>query len=180
MDTFENVMILPLSQAVDPSSNIIQILPSGWITTEKGTFLVDECALNQIIQSFDKQVNDLVIDYEHQTLTNSIAPAAGWITQLEKRANGLWAKVQWTSRASQYLLNREYRYLSPVVLVSKKDQRALRLHSAALTNTPAIDGMQPIAAKSGFGANNPLDSFQREVNQRLGLSDEDFLKHYKA
>ena len=36
---------------------------------------------------------------------------------------------------------KEYRYLSPVVLVRKRDQKATAIHSVALTNTPAIDGM---------------------------------------
>jgi len=43
-----------------------------------------------------------------------------------------------------YLKNREYKYLSPVVLVRKKDHKALQLHSVALTNPPAINGMVPI------------------------------------
>ena len=52
--------------------------------------------------------------------------------------------MQWTDRAKEYLRNREYRYLSPVVLVRKNDGRAVQLLGAALTNLPAIDGMAPV------------------------------------
>lgn len=49
--------------------------------------------------------------------------------------------MEWTAKAAEYLKNKEYRYLSPVVLVRKRDQKATAIHSVALTNTPAIDGM---------------------------------------
>lgn len=56
-------------------------------------------------------------------------------------AYAIIAKVEWTPKAAEYLKNKEYRYLSPVVLVRKRDQKATAIHSVALTNTPAIDGM---------------------------------------
>lgn len=84
---------------------------------------------------------DLVIDYEHQTLSDVQAPAGGWIKELYKGEDAIIAKVEWTAKAAEYLKNKEYRYLSPVVLVRKRDQKATAIHSVALTNTPAIDGM---------------------------------------
>ena len=49
--------------------------------------------------------------------------------------------VEWTKKGREYIANKEYRYLSPVVLVKKADQHAAVFHSAALTNIPAITGM---------------------------------------
>ena len=69
------------------------------------------------------------------------APAGGWIKDLYKGEDAIIAKVEWTPKAAEYLKNKEYRYLSPVVLVRKRDQKATAIHSVALTNTPAIDGM---------------------------------------
>ncbi len=57
---------------------------------------------------------------------------------------GLYAEVEWTESARAKLAAREYRYLSPVVIVRKRDRRVVALHSAALTNKPAIVGMKPI------------------------------------
>jgi phage I-like protein len=97
------------------------------------------------MSKFEGGQTDLVVDYEHQSLSGSEAPAAGWIKGLEDRgAEGVWARVQWTERAVEYLKKREYRYISPVVLVRKKDGRAVELLGAALTNLPAIEGMTPV------------------------------------
>jgi phage I-like protein len=118
----------------------------------------------------DKGANDMVIDYEHQSLGESEAPAAGWIKKLFsvtphsplrlrgdkgglKKASGIWAVVEWTPRAVEYLKNREYRYLSPVFMKRTEDNCVVRLLGAALTNTPAIDGMVPVVNRARPGAN---------------------------
>ena len=93
---------------------------------------------------FSERKVDLVIDYEHQSLDNTQAPAAGWITEIGSEDGAVTAKVKWTDKAGEYLKNREYRYLSPVVLVRKSDKKAVAIQSVALTNTPAIDGMFPV------------------------------------
>lgn len=67
---------------------------------------------------------------------------------------GVWAAVNWTQRGADYVTTREYRYLSPVVLVRKKDSRAVELHSVALTNKPAIVGMVPIVNKEPIVLDN--------------------------
>ena len=61
------------------------------------------------------------------------------------RNDGIYGDVDWTDRAADYLKNREYRYLSPVIQIQRKTRRAVELHSAALTNTPVIDAISPIA-----------------------------------
>lgn len=119
----------------------IRILPLGRVHSQKGDFNVDEESFELIRQQFLDRKLDLVIDYEHQTLADMQAPASGWIKDLYKGENAIIAKVEWTTKAAEYLKNKEYRYLSLVVLVRKRDQKAIAIHSVALTNTPAIDGM---------------------------------------
>lgn len=119
----------------------IPVLPIGHVKSTRGDFEVDNRDVECIIRQFKSRKLDLVIDYEHQTLSDIQAPAAGWIKDLYPGTNALMAKVEWTQRGREYIANKEYRYLSPVVLVTKKDQHAVIFHSAALTNTPAIDGM---------------------------------------
>lgn len=119
----------------------IKILPLGRVHSQKGDFNVDEESFELIRKQFKDRKLDLVIDYEHQTLSDVQAPAGGWIKDLYKGEDAIIAKVEWTAKASEYLKNKEYRYLSPVVLVRKRDQKATAIHSVALTNTPAIDGM---------------------------------------
>ena len=133
----------------------IRILPLGMVKSQKGDFLVDDESVRLIIGRFKARRIDLVIDYEHQTLADVQAPAGGWVKDIRKGEDALVAKVEWTAKAAEYLKNREYRYLSPVVFVRKKDGKACVLHSAALTNTPAIDGMFPIV--NSMGADIEMD-----------------------
>lgn len=119
----------------------IKILPLGRVHSQKGDFNVDDESFELIRKQFKDRKLDLVIDYEHQTLSDVQAPAGGWIKELSKGEDAILAKVEWTPKAAEYLKNKEYRYLSPVVLVRKRDQKATAIHSVALTNTPAIDGM---------------------------------------
>lgn len=123
----------------------IRLLPIGHVTSTKGDFDVDDGSVLDIMRNFKNRQLDLVIDYEHQTLHDVQAPAAGWIKDVYRRGDVIAGKVEWTPKGREYIANKEYRYLSPVVLVRKSDNKAVVLHSAALTNTPAIDGMFPIA-----------------------------------
>jgi len=172
----------------------IQLIPFGYHVTSKGDFLLDEEALKLVVNTFDSQVNDLVVDYEHQTLSGKEAPAAGWIKKLMNRGRqGLWGVVDWTERARGYLGRKEYRYLSPVFLKRQSDGRVVRLLNAGLTNAPEIDGMEALVVnKSGFGVTVQtsgalaaslseskvfLDEAQRRVNEQLGISDEMWRKY---
>ena len=109
---------------------------------------------DRVIREFHSRARDLVIDYEHQTLTGEKAPAAGWIGDLEKTEEGLVAKVNyWTDAAADLLQKREYRYFSPTFLMSGNEVAAL--HSVALTNHPAMHGVTALAAKDTAIINQP-------------------------
>lgn len=122
----------------------IRLIPKGHVESQKGDFYVDDESFGLIRRRFKGRKLDLVIDYEHQTLKDVQAPAAGWIKELINGADAILARVEWTKKGAEYLKNLEYRYLSPVILTRKSDKKVVALHSAALTNTPAIDGMFPI------------------------------------
>ncbi len=128
-----------------------QIFPAGKVSIEGDEpFLVDDAAMDQVTERFKARGLDMVIDYEHQTEEGTPAPAAGWIKALENRGkDGLWAKVEWTEKAREYLANREYRYFSPVFLISRTERRLLELLRVALTNAPRLNRIRPIVAKSG-------------------------------
>ncbi|MFV1979492.1 MAG: phage protease, partial [Myxococcota bacterium] len=80
--------------------------------------------------AFADHATDTPIDYEHQTLggsyasPNGQAPAAGWIKAIEAEPGvGLIASIEWTEQAKQMLAAKEYRYLSPVALIRKRDRK---------------------------------------------------------
>lgn len=130
--------------------NEIKILPVGMVKSQKGNFYVDKESYALMREDMESHGVDIVIDYEHQTLKDCQAPASGWIKKLEYTPDAIVAKVEWTPRAKQYLSDKEYRYLSPVVLTRREDKKAVKLHSLALTNTPAIDSMFPIINSMGI------------------------------
>ena len=147
----------------------IKILPREWSITSTKDFLVDDESCRAIINQFANRKIDLVIDYEHQTLFNVQAPAGGWIKEIRKGEDALIAKVEWTPKAQEYLKNKEYRYLSPVVNVRKSDGRAVSISSVALTNTPAITGMFAVVNSAGIPAGyiNPEGGKEMEFLQML-------------
>ena len=154
----------------------IQVIPYGVkINTPKGPFTCDEESAAAVIADFEAHKNQMVIDYEHQTLQGTEAPAAGWITKLIDKGNeGIWAVVNWTDRAKQYLINKEYKYVSPVVAQRKLDLKIVRLINVALTNQPNIDGMVPLVNKSGhfFQQNNKKEEPKmKDLLKLLGLAE---------
>lgn len=132
----------------------LRLLPLGQVNLVDGRppFEVDPESLAKVVQAFSARGTDLVIDYEHQSLKGGQAPAAGWIKDLEVREDGLWAKVEWTNQAEEYITQREYRYFSPVLRLDPESRRPRELMNVALTNTPAIRGLTPLVAKWGGGA----------------------------
>jgi phage I-like protein len=113
--------------------------------TERGEYEVTEDDVDKVLADFDARKRDVVIDYEHQTLSGDQAPAAGWVNRLEKVADGLMAHVKyWTDKAKGHLQAGEYRYVSPVLHTSRRHPFAL--HSVALTNHPATHGIPALVA----------------------------------
>lgn len=96
---------------------------------------------------------DLVIDYEHQTLSGGPAPAAGWMPELEGRDVGLFAtQLDWVPKAKKHIEDGEYRYISPVFAFDVLDKVSgktipMAVFNAALTNEPFFDELEPIASK---------------------------------
>ncbi len=157
MGLFER-LILSQVELMD-APDWVQMVPPGEVKPSgKDPFINDAEARRLTMEAWKARTNDAVLDYEHQTLSGSEAPAAGWIEELADRGDGegggIWGRVRWNDRAASYLKNREYRYLSPVVMIRKKDRRAVEFLNAALTNMPAIDGMEPVVNK----LNNPSPS----------------------
>ncbi len=141
--------ILAILKEISGAPAEFQILPAGRIDIEgEPPAYCDETSAKNVITAFKARGNDMVIDYEHQTLTDKQAPAAGWIKDLIwKGKDGLWAVVEWTAKAKAYLETREYRYFSPVMYLRAKDRMVNVLINIALTNTPKINNLKPLVAK---------------------------------
>lgn len=140
---------------IDTASTVdILLVPDGEVESVNGNFMVDSESFNLTAKEFDTHGTDLPIDYEHQTLgkqwssPSGKAPAAGWIRALRyEPGRGIVGQVAWTEEAKAEIRAGKYRYLSPVVIVRKSDGKMVALHSAALTNKPAILDMEKVAAR---------------------------------
>ena len=164
MDT--KTFLAALSAAkVGGTDGLIKIVPKGQFApvdgrTDTGVahWTMTASLAQQIIAAFDAGQTDLVVDYEHATLkaaeTGQQNPAAGWISKyVWDDDRGLMGEVKWTQRAKDMIDSGEYRYLSPVLEYDTLGN-VRGLHSVALTNSPALDGMA-LAALSRQNSINP-------------------------
>ncbi len=179
MDTDRKLGFFARMPEEDPVPEEFQVFPYGTVEIEgSGPFLVDASAMERVVERFAARGLDMVIDYEHQTEGGAQAPAAGWIKRLENRGKaGLWAVVEWTGRAREYLASREYRYYSPVFLISGRDKRLAELLRVALTNAPRLNWIRPIVAKNNGAINNSAIEeehgmeFLRTIAKQVGLPE---------
>lgn len=151
----------------------IQLLPYGAFRANDGrptdvdAWLVTDSNGADLVALANGQRNPLPIDYEHQTLyakeNGKEAPSAGWMDYLYFTPQGIFADVRWTDKAAEYIKNGEYRYIS-AVFTYDKDGYVRKIFHAALTNTPALDGMEEVmvAASQQF-----LNLNQQEENTTM-------------
>lgn len=151
------------AKSADEKQVWIQVAKPGKFSGHvAGAFEMNARTFAEIIHNFSAQKNRAIpIDFEHASeqapTSGSIptmgAPAQGWITKLELRADGnLWGLCSWGDLAKKYIRAGQYKFLSPAIVFGSKDRVTgktigARLSSVALTNSPFLDGMQPIAAK---------------------------------
>jgi phage I-like protein len=127
----------------------IKLLPLGEVKLTDGRppFEVTAGDLEKIVADFQGRGLDMVMDYEHQSLSGGPAPAAAWIKELQARDDGLYARVDWTPQAQEYLANQEYRYFSPVLMMDENGHPQQMLH-LGLTNVPAIAALPPLVGRA--------------------------------
>ncbi|WP_247801790.1 phage protease [Bradyrhizobium sp. 191] len=94
------------------------------------------------------------------------APARGWITAMEVRADGIYGQPEWSSAGTALMSERAYRFISPV-LIHDKNGVVLDLPRVSLTNLPNLRGM---AALNSEGSDS-MDLLA-QLRQLLGLGDE--------
>lgn len=162
----------------------VQLLPAGDFTARDGRpgkgrkWHIDCASAAKLIQKAAARSTPFVIDYEHQTLhaeaNGKPAPAAGWFKTMEfRQGDGLYAvDVAWTDAAKAMIAAGEYKFISPVFAYGQ-DGTALELHMAALTNYPAIDGMQMLAAARFQTNTEKEDTMLKKLLALLGLAESD-------
>lgn len=134
-------------QAERPVSDI-QIARTGtWEHPQYGRLEITEQTLQDFVDNFYRRVRgiDIAVDQAHRPEDG----AAGWIKDLHKRGNELWATVEWTPLGVRLIRDGIYRYFSPEFAVTYTDPETGQkyrnvLLGGGLTNRPFIKGMAPV------------------------------------
>jgi phage I-like protein len=185
--------------------------PDGWFhIAPHGTFphptgalqVIDAEACEAMQRTFAEEAKQpnfpgLLVDFDHFSHDPAHpSAAAGWLTALEPRADGLYAQVRWSDLGRQALTGGRYRLVSPVWNRSDCDTwtapagpeaketahlRPRRLDRVALTNDPNLPGLAPLTNRrddtgkvfSTTGGHAPLQettmNLRHEIIQALRL-----------
>ena len=143
--------------------NTFVLAGDGWVqVTPCGEFphagagvtqVIDREACDRIAAEFysrkaDSNFPGVLVDFDHFSLdTGQSSEAAGWITELESRDTGLWARVRWSDAGLAAVQGGRFRLMSPVFPPPSQCEdlgggkiRPRSLVSVALTNEPNIKG----------------------------------------
>lgn len=146
-----------------PADGWIHVVPLGeYSHPEVGLQILDRAAADAMVANFRTSAATpnfpgLRLDYDHFSYDpEKSSEAAGWIVDLDNRADGLWAKVRWVNTGRQAVEDGRYRLVSPVftegVTLGQGRVRPTRLDSVALTNNPNLRGMVPVTNRDDASA----------------------------
>ncbi len=152
-----------------------QPVPDGWFhIAPHGTFphsngamqVIDAEACDTMLRTFNEEARQanfpgLLVDFDHFSHDPAQpTTAAGWISGLDHRDDGLYAQIRWSDLGHQALTGGRYRLASPVWNRADCDQwsasvapdgrevvhlRPRRLDRLALTNDPNLPGLMPLS-----------------------------------
>ncbi len=169
-----NKTLNPISNAATftpPADDFVHVQPYGeyGFTLPGGRkikLVIDERAVDAQIASFKSSATSagsawagLLCDFDHLSDDEGQrSEAAAWVTDLQKRADGLWAKMRFTDAGAAAVSGGRYRFTSNVhnpedcVEFSDGRLRPMRVEKFALTNEPRmLKGavrMQPISSRA--------------------------------
>ena len=160
----------------------IKIMPAGRFTGRghEGVFDAgDQTAMQAIVDRSlaHAGATELMIDYDHQSVfgvgkgAGGRAEAAGWMKDLQARADGIYAHVEWTGEALSKIGAKAYRYLSPYFFSHPRTGAVTRIQNAALVNVPALDLPVATAASARFPTETE-ESDMKSIAKALGLADD--------
>jgi len=143
-----------------PADGWFQIIPMGMFPHPSGDKqLIDATACEAIVNRFKADAaaanfGGILVDYDHFSLdTDKPSEAAGWIMDLQNRADGVYAQIRWAGDGEAKVKSGAYRYVSPVwnradCVTVDGALRPMRLSTVALTNDPNIKVTKPLSNRS--------------------------------
>lgn len=107
---------------------------------------ITEEALQDIAGALNESGKEILVDRDHQSAREGLdrdTHAMGWLSRFWTTTKGLFAKLKLTPTGRELVEGREYRKLSPVFTIDENG-KPISLESAAFTNTPAMQDIEPI------------------------------------
>ncbi len=148
---------------------LMPVANSGLVTTVdgRGPYRVADAA-KLAVSSLAAHAGRIPIDENHSTdlaaPRGEPAPARGWATELQARADGIYGRVAWSPSGTALMSEKAYRFISPVIIHDQAGN-VLDLPRASLTNTPNLRGMAALNAME-----NEMDLLA-QLRALLGLPD---------
>jgi hypothetical protein len=167
-----------------PSDGFVHLAPRGNFPHPSGlTQILDDAAIAAITSQFDsaRAANPahpgLLVDYDHFSLEpDRSSEAAGWITAIDTRPDGLWAQIRWTPEGRAAVANGRYRFLSPVFsrvqTIDDTRVRPLELAAAGLTNAPNLKTLAPLSNRHTTSTPTTVPPQMKAIAIKLGLAPE--------
>lgn len=170
-----------------PDDGLYMIAAKGEHPHDAGVVqVVDDEAINALVHAFEndsRKPSGLLIDFDHNSRNpDKSSEAAGWITDLVSKPEGLYAKVRWSDTGKAALENGRFRFISPVweaKRIDGKRARPVKLDSAGLTNAPNLKGLAALsnrgdASASAAATHNPIErtDTMKLIASKLGLASE--------
>jgi len=151
----------------------LHLLPAeGPVRTNDGRGPYRVADIAAIIEASLQAGTKLVLDENHSTdlaaPKGGEAPARGWIVELQRRTDGVWGRVEWTTRGRQIMEDREYRGVSPVI-AHRKDGTIVAIRRASLVNEPNF--VELTALHQQDHQEKPSMTFMEQLAKALGLGE---------
>ncbi|EFO31669.1 putative prophage MuSo2 protein [Roseibium sp. TrichSKD4] len=145
----------------------VQIMPRGKVTCRDGrTFKFEP---DRLVERFEAEGIDIPIDLDHGISNGTSPDAVGWIKELQARAEGLFARVEWLESGVEVLRARTRRFLSPTFHHTEEGVTTW-LHSVALVAAPALS--MAALAHADPTSQQQQDISMKGIAEALGLNPE--------
>lgn len=139
-----------IAPAEGSKTSDVQILKTGrWNHPVYGDFSVTASDLDLFVQNFNDKVRgtDLCVDVNHDWEHKAV----GWFRKVERRGEALFATIEWTDAGLDLINSKTYRYFSPELFFSYRDEETGRdyrcvLIGGGITNRPFFKGMEALKA----------------------------------
>lgn len=175
--TLQSVEAADMEQVGDILSEPFEILKAGVFKKDGKDLIITEEDLTTAVDNFSALAAtgiEVPIDYDHNSATGKGSKAAGWIKELSKKGQSLYARAVWTPQAKEKIASGEYRRFSSEISPNYTDQDTgemlgFTIVAGALTNRPFLRRLSPVRLSD--------EQELHDLREKLTLLEEEVAKN---